>query len=44
MPEFVRKVAGIKSYDIFQKYIKLSQDEAADAIRNIWNDGDVVNI
>jgi integrase len=37
MPEYVRKVAGIKSYEVFQKYIKLSQDEAVDSVRDFWN-------
>jgi len=37
LPEYVMKVSGIKTYSVFQQYIKLSNEEAADAVREIWD-------
>jgi integrase len=37
MPEMVMKISGHKDRDTFQKYVRLSQNETLDAMKNIWN-------
>jgi integrase len=36
LPEYVMKVSGHKSRKSFEKYIKITRNEAHDAIRNVW--------
>jgi integrase len=36
LPEYVMKVSGHKSRKSFEKYIKITRNEAHDAIRNAW--------
>ena len=36
-PDFVMKIAGIKSYFVFQGYKKFAENEAQEAIKNYWD-------
>ena len=36
-PEKVIKVSGHKDLKVFQRYVKMSKNEAVDDIRNVWD-------
>ena len=38
-PEKVMKVSGHKDMATFQRYVKMSKNEAVDDVRNVWNKG-----
>lgn len=37
LPEAVMKISGHKDRTTFQKYVKITQTEAVDAVMNVWN-------